>query len=775
MHGRSDVQAKVTGSRIADSGKESIMRRKGSIWTAVVGLVVALAMAGTAPAALVVYEGFAYDEGQNLVGAAGGFGAWGGAWEEVSGNKPDPTATGASLAYPDVTSTGLKAKCVNNGVKRTLASAADGAGSTYWLSCLYQGGDNNNPHDIVILNRSGSSVLTFNGGKKNGNVSASISDGSTSDDLGFWLPHDTSLLLFKFNFNGSGDDVYMWANPDASSEPAEGTADASIIGSADLSFDEIVVGRFANKTYYADEIRLGENSDQNGFQDAISGTGAAPIPEPLTVLGFVAGAGALAGYLRRRKAARRAASALTAVVGLIVVLAMAGSAPALTMVWDGSSDGDGDGTSWNDANNWDLDAVPGATDTAQFGKDPNGTIVVPGGGATIDKLAFEGDDGGHTLTGGKITASTLRVNTKFTRDIRLSCEGSYGTIDFVKGTLVLGDPKALGTAPALTLEKDKYMRVIAGSEGIDLSNITVSSQGALTVSEVSSAAMTAPSAAIEGEFASYRTDVDAAFDLTVADGAELGGSVLNNWKTWAQDITLDAGAPAASTITLGAGSTQGGGKTQGIDITGKIDENGKTLSIVKTGKASMKLNNANNAISGTITIEEGAIYGVVAGGLGSASVERLLVDPADKTNVKEGDVDNTDPYEQRMVPAYIQTAPDVIPDTTIVELATGEWSIKDGETVDPVGFGIVSQAGGVATVGGYLVLDYDGTDLVGQFIVDGEDQGFGVFDSASHPNRIAGTGRIEVVSSVPIPEPVSALAVMLGLSGLGGYMRRRRG
>ena len=49
---------------------------------------------------------------------------------------------------------------------------------------------------------------------------------------------------------------------------------------------------------------------------------------------------------------------------------------APTIVWDGSSDGDGDNTSWHDPRNWDLDRVPNASDEVLIDVADDPTVAI---------------------------------------------------------------------------------------------------------------------------------------------------------------------------------------------------------------------------------------------------------------------------------------------------------------------------------------------------------------------------------------------------------------
>ena len=59
-----------------------------------------------------------------------------------------------------------------------------------------------------------------------------------------------------------------------------------------------------------------------------------------------------------------------------------------TIVWDGSSDGDGDNTSWNDPDNWDLGRVPGAADAVLLDVADDPTVEITTG-VSINSIVSE--------------------------------------------------------------------------------------------------------------------------------------------------------------------------------------------------------------------------------------------------------------------------------------------------------------------------------------------------------------------------------------------------
>jgi hypothetical protein len=59
---------------------------------------------------------------------------------------------------------------------------------------------------------------------------------------------------------------------------------------------------------------------------------------------------------------------------------------AATIVWDGSSDGDGDGVSWSDPLNWNEDRVPEAIDDVLI--DSNVTVQLASNTVTVNSLTL---------------------------------------------------------------------------------------------------------------------------------------------------------------------------------------------------------------------------------------------------------------------------------------------------------------------------------------------------------------------------------------------------
>lgn len=83
------------------------------------------------------------------------------------------------------------------------------------------------------------------------------------------------------------------------------------------------------------------------------------------------------------------------------------SIEAATITWTGA----GDGTNWNDASNWDSNAVPTSVDEAKFtgnsGLAP-GKIIVLGADQIIDQLTFDTTNSIRLgATNGAINALTL--------------------------------------------------------------------------------------------------------------------------------------------------------------------------------------------------------------------------------------------------------------------------------------------------------------------------------------------------------------------------------
>ncbi|QDU26643.1 Hemolysin, chromosomal [Anatilimnocola aggregata] len=114
-----------------------------------------------------------------------------------------------------------------------------------------------------------------------------------------------------------------------------------------------------------------------------------------------------------------------------------------TYVWDGT----GDGVSWTDPLNWNLNAgTPSlAADIAQFTGTAAGAITV-GAPVTVGQIQFTTTAAAYSLTGSAITLSTSLSNAVGTNSIANDLIGGIGTVSVTGGTLSLSGANTLGLA-----------------------------------------------------------------------------------------------------------------------------------------------------------------------------------------------------------------------------------------------------------------------------------------------------------------------------------------
>jgi len=114
-----------------------------------------------------------------------------------------------------------------------------------------------------------------------------------------------------------------------------------------------------------------------------------------------------------------------------------------TVIWDGNTDGDGDGITWQDANNWSTGAVPGPGDLARIVAQPEHART-PGCGhqrrGAGDWLRTDGQRHsnlnleGHTLT---VAQSTTISEHGMLTDKEGESEFLYSpTVDVLGGKLI---------------------------------------------------------------------------------------------------------------------------------------------------------------------------------------------------------------------------------------------------------------------------------------------------------------------------------------------------
>ena len=132
-------------------------------------------------------------------------------------------------------------------------------------------------------------------------------------------------------------------------------------------------------------------------------------------------------------------SRLTAVL-LFLSLTLPSFAVAQTVTWDGSTDGDGDGSSWNDPLNWSTDSVPGPGASVEI---TTQDVVTLGTDRTVSSLLLSG----NVLAGaGSLTISssmnwsrgTIGIDVNLRSSAVLTIENSRHTLDNATITVASG-------------------------------------------------------------------------------------------------------------------------------------------------------------------------------------------------------------------------------------------------------------------------------------------------------------------------------------------------
>jgi hypothetical protein len=251
--------------------------------------VAAVAQVGTG--ATVLHEPFDYASSD--IGGANGGAGFSGAWTNPTTYK-DWRVAAAGLSCPGIDSTGKAAdSLLNNRYENARAFDATGLtgdGSEVWFSFLYNiaSGSEDDPGSVSFFDGKDGWGASFSDNKvfalAGGTTAASGIDSGTVGE--------THVVVGKITFSDAGSDtVDLWLDD----VTASGSADSSV--SADLAgpTGEVYLNGYI-KTWdvVVDELRLGETLADVTAQ-------AAPIPEPLSALALLVGAGALAHYTRWRR------------------------------------------------------------------------------------------------------------------------------------------------------------------------------------------------------------------------------------------------------------------------------------------------------------------------------------------------------------------------------------------------------------------------------------------------------------------------------------------
>ncbi|WP_367871614.1 beta strand repeat-containing protein [Luteolibacter sp. Populi] len=231
-------------------------------------------------AAQMAYEGFDYPAGANNIAGQFGGSGWSGTWLNVDGGGANTvagslTAGANSPAGFDLRSTGNSTNLLNGRrVGRDLNTSASGPfGSRGYLDGSNRIGADGKTVYISFTQQPNGTALYYEfefhrGNLGNGGRIAGIGNDQGGDNVHLRAPNGTHTLIapgstavnfyvVRIDFKAGNNDVRVYRNPTSLTEP--GVPTLTKLGAADMSFDGLSLGAFANdRTVAHDEIRLGE-------------------------------------------------------------------------------------------------------------------------------------------------------------------------------------------------------------------------------------------------------------------------------------------------------------------------------------------------------------------------------------------------------------------------------------------------------------------------------------------------------------------------------------
>jgi hypothetical protein len=219
----------------------------------------ALGLAGSASARLIVYEGFDYATG-SLGGNAGGAG-----WDSGVAWDGTQTVTAPGMEWPDLPVVGNKVASGGTASFRKMPTGFSALNNTIWISFLCQNSATPSWSGISPFN--GSSEALFLG-KPDGSAywglvlyNAMNDSGAATGSRLSAIPISEQVFFVVRIINGaSSSQITAWLNPDLAGEPTVDTAffDSGTAGvvAGRVSFDRIRING-AGAVFY-DELRIGQ-------------------------------------------------------------------------------------------------------------------------------------------------------------------------------------------------------------------------------------------------------------------------------------------------------------------------------------------------------------------------------------------------------------------------------------------------------------------------------------------------------------------------------------
>ncbi len=224
-------------------------------------LALALGLAGSASANLIVYDGFDYATG-SLGGNAGGTGWTAGvAWDG------DQTVASPGLEWPRLPVAGNKVTSTSTASFRLMPSGFSALNRTIWISFLCQDSATPSWCGISPFNGSGSEALFI--GKPDTSAywglslynSMSDSGGVTGARLSTVPVGELAFFVVRIVNSASSSHITAWLNPALNKEPTVETAfyDNETAGETTgrVPFDRIRISGAGSALFY-DELRIGE-------------------------------------------------------------------------------------------------------------------------------------------------------------------------------------------------------------------------------------------------------------------------------------------------------------------------------------------------------------------------------------------------------------------------------------------------------------------------------------------------------------------------------------